>query len=52
LAYNILGEHERKELERTIRVQSADVLEKIIERENLLSDEEKGALRGQTDVIG
>ncbi|XP_060602022.1 carnosine synthase 1-like isoform X2 [Ruditapes philippinarum] len=52
LAYNILSEHERKELERTIRVQSADVLEKIIERENLLSDEEKGALRGQTDVIG
>ncbi|XP_053385384.1 carnosine synthase 1-like isoform X2 [Mercenaria mercenaria] len=52
LAYNVFDESERRELEMKIRTQSADVLKMIMEREKLLSVEERGAFRGQTDVTG
>ncbi|KAL4216930.1 Carnosine synthase 1 [Mactra antiquata] len=51
-AYNINDPDTISVLESNIRVLCARVMKGIIDRENLLSAEEKGAHMGQTDVIG
>ena len=45
-------ENETEQLKETLKRGSENLLQKIIEHENRLSDEERGNIGAQTDIIG